>query len=101
VLARSDIESLAAPVKVTTRDSSAPTTFEGVALKSVLEKAGVEVGTSMRRCCRRRSRRGAHRQLRRIHEYVGPSLFYVFIRLHGFVDKLFLTRKTQSERDRS
>jgi hypothetical protein len=47
VLARSDIESLP-HVKVTTHDSDAPTTFEGVALKSVLEKAGVEFGHSMR-----------------------------------------------------
>ena len=47
VLARSDIESLP-HVKVTTHDSDKPVTFEGVALKGVLEKAGVEFGHSMR-----------------------------------------------------
>jgi hypothetical protein len=47
VLAKSDIESLP-HVKITTHDSEKPVTFEGVALKAVLEKAGVEFGHSMR-----------------------------------------------------
>ena len=47
VLERSDIESLP-HVKVTTHGSEMSATFEGVALKSVLEKAGVEFGHSMR-----------------------------------------------------
>jgi hypothetical protein len=47
VLTRSDIESLP-HVKITTHGSEAPTTFEGVALRAVLEKAGVEFGHSMR-----------------------------------------------------
>ena len=46
VLARSDIESLP-HVKVTTR-SETSATFEGIALRAVLEKAGVEFGHSMR-----------------------------------------------------
>jgi len=47
VLARSDIESLP-HVKVATHGSESNTTFEGVALKTVLEKGGVEFGHSMR-----------------------------------------------------
>src|SRR5215471_10904769 len=47
VLTRSDIESLA-HVKVTTHGSETTATFEGVALRSVLEKAGIEFGHSMR-----------------------------------------------------
>jgi hypothetical protein len=47
VLARSDIESLP-HVKVTTHGSENDATFEGVALKTVLEKAGVEFGHAMR-----------------------------------------------------
>jgi hypothetical protein len=47
VLSRSDIESLP-HVKVTARESEKPVAFEGVALKAVLEKAGVEFGHSMR-----------------------------------------------------
>ena len=47
VLTRSDIESLP-HVKVTTHGSETSTTFEGVALRAVLEKAGVEFGHSMR-----------------------------------------------------
>lgn len=47
VLAKSDIESLP-HVKVTTHDSDTSATFEGVTLRSVLEKAGVEFGHSMR-----------------------------------------------------
>ena len=47
VLAKSDIETLP-HVSVTAHDSDKPTTFEGVALKAVLEKAGVEFGHSMR-----------------------------------------------------
>ncbi len=47
VLTRSDIESLP-HVKVTTHGSETSTTFEGVALRVVLEKAGVEFGHSMR-----------------------------------------------------
>ena len=47
VLARSDIESLP-HVKVTTQGSETSATFEGVALRAVLEKAGVEFGHSMR-----------------------------------------------------
>lgn len=47
VLERSDIESLP-HVKVTTHDSEMSATFEGVALRAVLEKAGVEFGHSMR-----------------------------------------------------
>ena len=47
VLAKSDLESLP-HVTVTTHNSDKPTTFEGVALKAVLERAGVEFGHSMR-----------------------------------------------------
>ena len=47
VLARSDLESLP-HVKVTTHGSDASETFEGVTLRAVLEKAGVEFGHSMR-----------------------------------------------------
>jgi len=50
VLARSDIESLP-HVQLTipaSGDSAAPIRYEGVALKSVLEKAGVEFGHSLR-----------------------------------------------------
>jgi hypothetical protein len=47
VLARSDIESLP-HVKVATHGSENNATFEGVALKTVLEKVGVEFGHSMR-----------------------------------------------------
>ena len=47
VWARSDIESLP-HVKVTTHASETSTTFEGVTLKTVLEKGGVEFGHSMR-----------------------------------------------------
>jgi len=47
MLARSDIESLP-HVKVATDGSENKATFEGVALKIVLEKGGVEFGHSMR-----------------------------------------------------
>ena len=47
MLAKSDIESLPR-IKITTHDSERPVTFEGVALRAVLEKAGVEFGQSMR-----------------------------------------------------
>lgn len=47
VLTRSDIESLP-HVKVTTHGADTSATFEGPALKAVLEKAGVEFGHSMR-----------------------------------------------------
>jgi hypothetical protein len=47
VLAKSDIESLP-HLKITTHDSEKPVTFEGVALKTVLEEAGLEFGHSMR-----------------------------------------------------
>jgi hypothetical protein len=47
VLARSDVESLP-HVKVTTHGSENDATFEGVALKTLLEKAGVEFGHAMR-----------------------------------------------------
>jgi len=47
VLARSDIESLP-HVKVATHGAENNATFEGVALKTVLEKGGVEFGHSMR-----------------------------------------------------
>ena len=46
-LTKSDIQSLP-HVKVTTHGVDATDTFEGVALKSVLEKAGVEFGHSLR-----------------------------------------------------
>ena len=47
VLTKLDIESLP-HVSVSARDSDKPAMFEGVALKSVLEKAGIEFGHSMR-----------------------------------------------------
>jgi hypothetical protein len=47
VLTRSDIESLP-HVKVATHGSEISATFEGVALRAVLEKAAVEFGHSMR-----------------------------------------------------
>lgn len=47
VLARSDIESLP-HVKVATHGSENTATFEGVAVRTVLEKGGVEFGHSMR-----------------------------------------------------
>jgi hypothetical protein len=47
VLTRSAIESLP-HVKVTTHGSETSAMFEGVALRAVLEKAGVEFGHSMR-----------------------------------------------------
>jgi hypothetical protein len=47
VLAKSDIESLP-HVKVTTHGSETSATFEGVTLRSVLEKAGFEFGHSLR-----------------------------------------------------
>jgi hypothetical protein len=47
VLTRSDIESLP-HVNVATHGSENNATFEGVALKTVLEKGGVELGPSMR-----------------------------------------------------
>lgn len=47
LLAKTDVESLP-HVKITTHDSEKPVTFEGVALKAVLEKAGVEFGHSLR-----------------------------------------------------
>ncbi len=48
VLNRSDLETLP-PIKVTAAEhSSGPVNFEGVTLKSVLEKAGVAFGESMK-----------------------------------------------------
>jgi hypothetical protein len=47
VLTRADIEALP-HVKVTTSASGTSTTFEGVALEAVLEKAGVEFGASLK-----------------------------------------------------
>ena len=47
VFSRADIESLP-HVKVATHTSETSATFEGVALKSLLEKAGVELGHSLR-----------------------------------------------------
>ncbi len=47
VLAKSDIE-LLPHVKVTTHGADTSATFEGVTLKAVLEKAGVEFGQSVR-----------------------------------------------------
>lgn len=47
VLTKSDIESLP-HVSVTTHGAETTATFEGVALKAVMEKAGVEFGHSMR-----------------------------------------------------
>lgn len=47
VLARADIDALPR-AKVTTGTSDAPITFDGVALKAVLEKAGIGLGESLR-----------------------------------------------------
>jgi hypothetical protein len=47
VLTRADIEALPR-VKVTVGGASSSTTFEGVALKALLEKAGVSFGESVR-----------------------------------------------------
>lgn len=47
VLGRSDIEALPR-IQVTTSASGTPSTFEGVALHSVLEKAGVEFGPTLK-----------------------------------------------------
>jgi hypothetical protein len=47
VLSKADIDSLP-HVKVTTHAADASATFEGVALKPLLEKAGVEFGHSLR-----------------------------------------------------
>jgi hypothetical protein len=47
VLTRSDIEALP-HIKVTTSASAAPATSEGVALKAVLEKAGVGFGETLK-----------------------------------------------------
>jgi hypothetical protein len=47
VFSRADIESLP-HTKVTTHASETTATFEGVSLKSLLEKAGVEFGHSLR-----------------------------------------------------
>ncbi len=47
VLARADIEALPR-VKVTTGASAGSATFEGVSLKAVLERAGVEFGEALR-----------------------------------------------------
>jgi hypothetical protein len=47
VLARADLEALP-HVKITASASGKPATFEGVALRSVLEKAGVEFGETLR-----------------------------------------------------
>jgi hypothetical protein len=47
VLTRTEVEALP-HVKVTTSASAASTTFEGVALRSVLEKAGVGFGDSLK-----------------------------------------------------
>ena len=47
VLTRVDIEALP-HVKVSTSASGASATFEGVALEAVLEKAGIEFGTSLK-----------------------------------------------------
>jgi hypothetical protein len=47
VLGRTDIEGLAR-VQVTTGTASEPTTYEGVTLKSVLEKAGIGFGESLK-----------------------------------------------------
>jgi len=47
VLARADIEALP-HVKVTTTASGVSATFEGVALRAVLEKAGVEFGETLK-----------------------------------------------------
>ena len=47
VLTRADIETLP-HIKVATAIHGTPATFEGVALQSVLEKAGVRFGESLR-----------------------------------------------------
>jgi hypothetical protein len=47
VLSRNDIQALPR-VKVTADSSSGPATFEGVTLKSVLERAGAGFGESLR-----------------------------------------------------
>jgi hypothetical protein len=47
VLSRADIEALP-HVKVTTSSHDSSATFEGVTLKAVLEKAGVEFGSTMK-----------------------------------------------------
>ncbi|MGA7631052.1 MAG: molybdopterin-dependent oxidoreductase [Terriglobales bacterium] len=47
ILARADLEALP-HVKITTGSSSSPATFEGVSLDSVLEKAGVGLGETMK-----------------------------------------------------
>jgi hypothetical protein len=47
VLARADIEALP-HIKVTTGASDSPTTLEGVALRVVLERAGVEFGEKLK-----------------------------------------------------
>jgi hypothetical protein len=47
MLSKSDIESLP-HIKVTTQEPDKSVTFEGVALKAVLEKGGVEFGPSLR-----------------------------------------------------
>jgi hypothetical protein len=47
VLAKAEIEALP-HIKVTTHDADKPVTYEGVALKDVLEKGGVELGPSVR-----------------------------------------------------
>ena len=47
VLGRSDIEALPR-IKVTTSASGTSSTFEGVSLHSVLEKAGVELGQTLK-----------------------------------------------------
>src|ERR1035441_124705 len=46
ILTRADIEALPR-VKITTGASATSTTFEGVALKAVLERGGVEFGENM------------------------------------------------------
>jgi hypothetical protein len=47
VLARADLESLP-HMKVTTAGSDAPSTLEGVPVRAVLERAGVEFGESLK-----------------------------------------------------
>jgi len=47
VLEKTDIESLP-HIKVTTHASDTPATFEGVTLKDLLEKAGIEFGQSLK-----------------------------------------------------
>jgi hypothetical protein len=47
VLARADIEALP-HVKVTTNASGTSTNFEGVSLKSVLQRGGIELGQTMK-----------------------------------------------------